>query len=329
MEAGDYIYLKDRDDTYQVCRILRLDPETDTAHVTSFAATERKPSQESLNDLRATILHAPVMASSFTNWTTFAKRPVTDQDLRGFQEYLKHTDFSRYAQETDQDIDQIVAEANRLYLEGLDLTSKNDNYREGIEKYHQAFELFPSFFEAKDNEAFCYMSLGEFAAAVGCFEDSIACNGHTLLTDFSIGECFFKLKAFEQAHPWFVRASQHGDIEPKTLKVLNDYIHAIEVAIGQGRTAQDAPIPGQQLKRPPGTSNILMALGCGAVMGFVAGALVLYIGFRENSQGEYYDPVTGAVDIPYALINFMLPFVLVTLGGFALAFFLLRQFRRP
>lgn len=45
------------------------------------------------------------------------------------------------------------------------------------------------------------------------------------------------------------------------------------------------------------------------LVGAASGLLFLYIGFNDNNQGEYYDPITRAVDLPYSMEMFLISFL--------------------
>jgi hypothetical protein len=80
------------------------------------------------------------------------------------------------------------------------------------------------------------------------------------------------------------------------------------------------------MKRP---SNLVLASVVGSFAGLIAASLVLNIGFRENSQNEFYDSVTGQIEFPYALMFGSFAFVEVGLPVFLIALFFLWLLRRP
>jgi hypothetical protein len=45
-------------------------------------------------------------------------------------------------------------------------------------------------------------------------------------------------------------------------------------------------------------------LGAALFVGLLNGAIGLYFEFQNNNQGEYFDPLTGVVDVPYAVLTF-------------------------
>jgi hypothetical protein len=67
---------------------------------------------------------------------------------------------------------------------------------------------------------------------------------------------------------------------------------------------------------------IALLLGC------AFGSVVLWIAFQNNNQGEYFDPVTGQVDIAYSAELFLtasLPVALLVFAFVALGLWLWRQ----
>jgi len=54
-----------------------------------------------------------------------------------------------------------------------------------------------------------------------------------------------------------------------------------------------------------------IVLGVAAASGCAVGSVMIWIAFQENTQGEFFDPTTGAVDWPYSLALFGLWFLVV------------------
>ena len=53
-------------------------------------------------------------------------------------------------------------------------------------------------------------------------------------------------------------------------------------------------------------------------IGFIAGSIFLYIGFKHNSQGEFFNSVTRDLDGIYCLVIFISWFLVVSLATFIL-----------
>jgi len=58
----------------------------------------------------------------------------------------------------------------------------------------------------------------------------------------------------------------------------------------------------------------------------MSGILFLYIGFKENTQGEYYDPLTKDIDLPYAAEMFLISFLPPAIFVFATVFIISTYF---
>lgn len=157
LEKGDIIIQQDEDATWSVVRILELDVWPDsslTAHCMTYHHASEKPDLDSLKDLKVFIGHAPIAATSFEyGWERIGNEPVLPQHVFGFVEYLKQTDFQRYATYTGQDIEDIVSRANAHYSAGYALGTEGKT-QEAIREYSAAIDLFPLFFEAIDNRGF-------------------------------------------------------------------------------------------------------------------------------------------------------------------------------
>jgi tetratricopeptide (TPR) repeat protein len=133
------------------------------------------------------------LASSFgSGWERIANQPVSKEELVGFVEYLKLTDFPRYVSFTGQDSKQIVRKANEHYKRAYSLGEQGKRV-EAIAEYSHAIDLFPLFYEAIDNRAFTYMELGKYKEALADFELSLRVNPNGMAAFFSKGECLLRL----------------------------------------------------------------------------------------------------------------------------------------
>ncbi|GAA0559143.1 hypothetical protein [Rhizomicrobium electricum] len=66
------------------------------------------------------------------------------------------------------------------------------------------------------------------------------------------------------------------------------------------------------------------------LLGSVSGTVVLWIAFQNNNQGEYFDPLTGQVDIVYSAELFAavsLPVAVAVFAVLALGLWLWRQIK--
>lgn len=177
-------------------KILEVDSHPDgtaTAHCLIYESQSDKPTIESSRRIQVRVWHAPVAAASFgTGWERIGNSLPTKKELAGFVEYLKLTDFPRYASFTGMDVREIVRKANDLYRRAYHL-GEQGNRTGAIAAYSKAIDLFPLFYEALDNRALTYMELGQLREALLDFEQSLQINPGGTTAFFSRGECLMKL----------------------------------------------------------------------------------------------------------------------------------------
>lgn len=198
---GDVIAQQKKDGSWHVLKILQVDddPDSPTAHCLSYNDAQSKPTIDGLSLLSVRIWHAPIAARSFSSgWERIGNRAATKDELVGFVEYLKLTDFPRYVAFTGQDSKTIVRRANEHYQHAYQLGDQGRR-EEAIAEYSKAVDLFPLFYEAIDNRAFTYMELGKYREALADFEDSLRVNPNGVTAFFSKGECLLRLGQAQKA----------------------------------------------------------------------------------------------------------------------------------
>lgn len=257
LKAGDVIISQCEDGTWATTKILAVDSRQDgseTFHCLCYEPTGSRPTDSTIDSLRVRVHHAPIDSADFkANWQVVGSRPVGDEELAGFAEYLRHTDFPRYLDLTGQDGEQLVEKANAHYNAACAL-GEEGKVAESIQQYSEAIALFPLFFEAIDNRAFAHMDLGDFRTAIADFEASLQVNPEGHAAFFSRGECFLKLGEFDKAEEIFL---QGADRFPG---YRADYLRFVAFAKGRqspddaasGRGASSAgqtPAPGTPAKR--------------------------------------------------------------------------------
>ena len=95
--------------------LIRLDG-TAAADCLTYKAMPSKPTIESLKQAPVLVWHAPIDASSFNQgWERIGNQAPSKDELAGFVEYLKLTDFPRYVVFTGQDSSEIVRKANEHF----------------------------------------------------------------------------------------------------------------------------------------------------------------------------------------------------------------------
>jgi tetratricopeptide (TPR) repeat protein len=205
LKQGDVI-VQHGEGGWRAIKVLALDPwpgGTFTAHCLSYESVADKPTLESLRSARVRAWHAPIAAESFRHgWERIGNVPPAKEELVGFIDYLKLTDFPRYAAFTGQKVDEIVRQANQHYQRANAL-GEQGRRTEAIAEYGVAIELFPLFYEAIDNRAFTYMELGRVREALADFDESLRVNPDGVSAFFSKGECLLKLGDLQAAERIF------------------------------------------------------------------------------------------------------------------------------
>jgi tetratricopeptide (TPR) repeat protein len=229
MKPGDVIVRSDESGWHAV-KILLMDswPDgTKTAHCLTYDVAAEKPAIEALAEAGVRIWHAPIDAGSFDQgWELIGNRTPTKDEFIGFVEYLKHTDFSRYADFTQQDPNVIARQANEHYGRAYALGDQGQRI-EAIAEYSRAIELFPLFFEAIDNRAFTYMELGQFREALNDFEDSLRVNPNGVAAYFSRGECLMKLGDLAAAEAVFLQGQTRFPEQRAIFEKFLNHVHVL------------------------------------------------------------------------------------------------------
>lgn len=205
VKPGDVIVKKD-EGGWKAIKILAVDPWPDgsaAAHCLMYKSSATKPTMAFLRTAAVLAWHAPIDTGSFKQgWERIGNQAPSKEELVGFVEYLKLTDFPRYIAFTGQDSKEIVRKANEHYKRAYALGDQGKRV-EAIAEYSQAIDLFPLFYEAIDNRAFTYMELGKLKEALADFEQSLRVNPNGMAAFFSKGECLMKLGDFKGAEKIF------------------------------------------------------------------------------------------------------------------------------
>ncbi|VAW62601.1 hypothetical protein MNBD_GAMMA11-2738 [hydrothermal vent metagenome] len=223
LKKGDLITQQEEDLTWQVIKIIEIDKwpdNTHTAHCLIYQPADEKPDADTTEKLEKHILHTPVDAENFQkNWELLGNKQLTEDELTGFTEYLKITDFQRYAEFTHQDISKIVAQANEIYTNAIALAEQG-KHTDAISTYTEAFEIFPLFYEAIDNRGFTYMDIGQYEKALDDFQYSLQLNPDGVTAFFTKGECLLKLNRTAEAADVF----QQGMLKfPDEKQLFSDF----------------------------------------------------------------------------------------------------------
>lgn len=207
-QEGDIFYTEE-DCRYQIFKLLRIDNKMDGLHVLGYDDTTSVPAEDEIENLKIKIYHFPIDRNGFNQPKFIRNSAVTENELLGYFEYIKQTNY----------VEEIVKYANDFYQQAHKLTDQME-YLGAIERYSKAIDLMPSFFEAIDNRAFCFMDLGKWNEAIEGFEQSLKVNPNSLLALFSIGECYFRLEEYPKAKDYFEQAIQVDPSHPKPKEFL-------------------------------------------------------------------------------------------------------------
>jgi tetratricopeptide (TPR) repeat protein len=189
--VGDIFYTKS-DEKFNLYKLLIVDNEFECYHILSYQPVDSLPSISDIDNLSVFVYHSPFDKKAFATATLLTNKEIKAKDLIGYHEYLRQTQEPNY----------YVSIANIYYKSGLGLTDEK-KHNEAIDAYSKAIDLFSQFFEAIDNRAFCKMDLGLWPDAIEDFKLSLQQNPNSLLSEFSIGECYFKMGDFQNAKQQF------------------------------------------------------------------------------------------------------------------------------
>lgn len=229
VKPGDLIVQKGKDG-WQAVKILEVDfwPDgSSAAHCLSYSPLSDKPTVESLTQAGVRIWHAPIDAGSFKQgWELLGNRPPTKDEMVGFVEYLRLTDFPRYIRITGQDPKELVRLASDHYKRAYSLGDQGKR-AEAIAEYSKAIDIFPPFYEAIDNRGFTYMELGKLREALGDFELSLRVNPNGMAAFFSRGECLMKLGDLASAEAVFLEGTTRFPEQRATFEKFLSHVRAL------------------------------------------------------------------------------------------------------
>lgn len=234
IKPGDIITQNNEKGEWSVVKVLEMDKWPDgsyTAHCLTYKSITNKPTKSSIKGLSVLIYHAPIDAKSFeSGWELVDNQTVVKEDLVGFVEYLKHTDFPRFIKFTGQDLNEVVSKANAHYQRAYALGTDGKR-KEAIEAYSKAIELFPLFYEAIDNRAFTYMELGDYQSALNEFESSLRVEPNGMAAFFSKGECLMKLGRLKEAETVFKEGLERF---PEQKDMFQKFLNATRLMMQKG-----------------------------------------------------------------------------------------------
>lgn len=231
-KPGDFVY-QHGEKGFHTSKILVVDTFEakggigECYHVCLYEPTSLLPNPTNISDLKVLAMHVPVNSKGVDDQNHFIINvPVSFDELQGYYAFLRQTNFKRYLEETGQDLNKVISEANAHFRSGIAAHQKN-MFDEAINEYTKAFEIFPTFFEALDNKGFALMSLGRIKEAAEEFYQSLSVNPDGQHAIFSFGECLLKLNQPQEALPYFQECANrwpekkvYQDFVIKTQKIL-------------------------------------------------------------------------------------------------------------
>jgi hypothetical protein len=219
--AGDAIAQQGNGGVWHSVRILQVDRLADgsaVAHCLFYTDAKSKPTLDQLASLGVRTPHVLILASFFaTGWERLGNRPPSKAEMAGYYDYLKHTNFPRYAKLMGLDERAISLAANEHYKKAMALEDQG-NKAAAIGEYSIAIDNYPMFVEAIDNRGMAFMDLGHCKEAIADFEMSLEIQPNGEAAFVSRGECLLRLGKGPEAEAVFKEAikrfpAQRVDLE--------------------------------------------------------------------------------------------------------------------
>lgn len=226
--AGDVLVRADQDG-WQAVKLLAVDKDAEgnqLAHCLCYALSDNKPSTESLQHAEVASRHTIIDAETLdAGWEKLTHAAPSQNELAGFAEYLKQTDFPRYITITGQNAREIVHQANDHYKRARQLADDAKPY-EAIAEFGKAIELFPLFYEALDHRGHTQMTLGNYRAALDDFVLSLWVHPNGMVALLAKGDCLMELGDHAAAEAIFQAGRVRFPEHRPTFTERRDQAHA-------------------------------------------------------------------------------------------------------
>jgi len=226
--AGD-VLVRNTEGGWQAVKLLAVDkcPEgNQLAHCLCYAPLDNKPSAEGLQYAEVESRHTIMDVETFdTGWEKLAHVAPNQNELAGFAEYLKQTDFPRYITITGQNAREIVHQANDHYKRARQLVDEAKPF-EAIAEFGKAIELFPLFYEALDHRGHTQMTLGNHRAALDDFVLSLWVHPNGMVALLAKGDCLMALGDHAAAEAIFQEGRVRFPEHRPTFTERRDQAHA-------------------------------------------------------------------------------------------------------
>ncbi|WP_152614573.1 tetratricopeptide repeat protein [Pseudoalteromonas luteoviolacea] len=201
---GDVFTTKENG-VWRTAKILDIDTneQSSTIHALLYNSTKHKPKLEEVNKLSVATYHSTIAHAKLEKkWLFIGNDTPLKAELKGYIHYLKSHDFNKYAEATNQKVDDLIFRANTLYTKGYAL-NQAAQYKQAIEAYKQAIHIYPMYFEAIDNIGFAYMDMGDFKTAINYFDQSLVVNPQGMTALYYKGMCYINLEDYVRASEVF------------------------------------------------------------------------------------------------------------------------------
>lgn len=207
-KVGDVIY-SPNGDIYSPGKILGVDyykAKADSVlryHVLLYKPVSSVPKEAAISDFQVSIMHAPLPVDGVDKDSHLITNiPVTDEELEGYHEFLRRTDFNLYLEVTGQNLEKVIDEAYN-HLRAGRAAHEEMKLDQAIEHYILAHETLPVYSAAFVHKGFAYMDLGRFEDAIEAFQESLRIDQNEKAAWCSIGECLLELGKPNEALPYF------------------------------------------------------------------------------------------------------------------------------
>lgn len=207
VKAGDILtsYLNEK---HYLVKIIEVDEDNDIYHISMYGPFDSTPENKPENFENVFSLHVPVTNLKLEK--VLGNVPVTGEELKAYNEFLKITNFKKYVEINNLKVEDIANDANEQFRIGNEKYEEG-NFNDAIYYYSNALNIYPGFSEAADNRGLSRMAIGELNEAIKDFEFSIMINPDSHVAYFCIGECYYHLGDMQKAKEYLEKSL---DIKP-------------------------------------------------------------------------------------------------------------------
>lgn len=216
MKIGD-ISTTYTNEKYYLVKVIDIDEENNIFHVSMYGPFDSVPENTPKNREKVFALHLPIQDLKADN--ILGNMPVTGQELKGYSEFLKITNFKKYVEINNLKVEDIANEANAEFALGNE-KYEQQNFKDAIYHFSNALNIYPGFFEAADNRGLSRMAMGELNEAIKDFEFSTMVNPDSHIAYSCIGECYYHLKDFKKSKEYFLKSQEVKPDDEVTIDFL-------------------------------------------------------------------------------------------------------------